>query len=109
MAFRRNARGELVSDRRFNTTSILSTYLGPDAVGPDQIAWNIDDPNKLRLELPGAMAVSALAVAVSSGQKTQASAAIYKWAAVALQQLEHDAVLPLNHASSQIVLQEAPT
>lgn len=49
----RNGRGELVPDRRFNTSSILATYLGRDAVGPDRITWDIDNPNKLRLELPG--------------------------------------------------------
>ena len=49
----RNGREELVSDRRFNTAAILATYLGPDAIGPERIAWNVDDPNKLKLQLGG--------------------------------------------------------
>ena len=53
VSFIRNAAGELVSDRRFNTSSILATYLGPDAVGADRIAWDVDNPNRLKLSLPG--------------------------------------------------------
>ena len=53
MGFIRNAAGDLVSDRRFNTSSILATYLGPEAVGPDRIAWDVDNPNRLKLSLPG--------------------------------------------------------
>ena len=53
VSFIRNAAGELVSDRRFNTSSILATYLGPDAVGPERIAWDVDNPNRLKLALPG--------------------------------------------------------
>ena len=55
VGFIRNAAGDLVSDRRFNTSSILATYLGPEAVGPDRIAWDVDNPNRLKLSLPGVL------------------------------------------------------
>ncbi|PRW33134.1 hypothetical protein C2E21_7942 [Chlorella sorokiniana] len=59
VAFLRNARGEVVPDRAFNTASLMNTYLGmPAAEVRRRIAWNENDPNLLEMGLPGGMQVS---------------------------------------------------
>ncbi len=54
VSFIRNKRGEVITDRRFNTASLLEVYMGRDAAGPDAVAWSPDDPNILTMSLPGA-------------------------------------------------------
>ncbi|KAI7839807.1 hypothetical protein COHA_006605 [Chlorella ohadii] len=59
VAFLRNARGEVVPDRAFNTASLMNTYLGmPAADVRRRIEWNENDPNLLQMGLPGGMQVS---------------------------------------------------
>lgn len=48
----RNNRGQVVIDRRFNTSQLVSLYLDKP-VPEDVITWNPDNPNQLRLALPG--------------------------------------------------------
>jgi hypothetical protein len=53
VSFRANSRGEVVPDRRFNTASLLSMYLGSTRVELQQgIQWNLNNPNELTLKLP---------------------------------------------------------
>ena len=48
-----NQRGNVITDRRFNTASLMAVYLGKDAVAAKSIDWNPDDPNVLSMNLPG--------------------------------------------------------
>lgn len=58
-AFIRNSRDQVVMDRRFNTASLMHTYLGMDAADVAQrIAWDVDDPNLLEMRLPNRVQVS---------------------------------------------------
>ena len=47
-----NNRGQVVIDRRFNTSQLVSLYLDKP-VPEDVITWNPDNPNQLRMALPG--------------------------------------------------------
>lgn len=59
VGFIRNARGEVVPDRRFNTASLMQTYLGrPVSEVSQRILWNPDDPNLLQMNLPGGLEVT---------------------------------------------------
>jgi len=53
VSFMHNSRGQVVIDRRFNTSQLVSLYLDKP-VPEDVIAWNPDNPNQLRMALPGA-------------------------------------------------------
>ena len=52
VSFMHNSRGQVVIDRRFNTSQLVSLYLDK-AVPEDNITWNPDNPNQLRMALPG--------------------------------------------------------
>ena len=52
VSFMRNNRGQVIIDRRFNTSQLVSLYLDKP-VPEDVIAWNPDNPNQLRMALPG--------------------------------------------------------
>lgn len=52
VSFMRNNRGQVVIDRRFNTSQLVSLYLDKP-VPEDVITWNPDNPNQLRMALPG--------------------------------------------------------
>lgn len=52
VSFMRNNRGQIVIDRRFNTSQLVSLYLDKP-VPEDIITWNPDNPNQLRMALPG--------------------------------------------------------
>lgn len=53
VSFVRNSRDQVVYDRRFNTASLLHTYIGQDASDLAQcITWDINDPNILDVSLP---------------------------------------------------------
>ena len=56
VSFMRNQRGQVITDRRFNTASLMSIYLGKDAVSSHRMQWNPDDPNTLVMNLPGGAA-----------------------------------------------------
>jgi hypothetical protein len=54
-AWMRNARGEVVPDRRYNTASLLAAYM-PGTSAAELAAgvdWDVDDPNRLELRVPG--------------------------------------------------------
>ena len=51
-AFRRNKGGKVIIDRAFNTAKLISMY-NPDAISGDRISWNPEDPNLLKIFLPG--------------------------------------------------------
>ena len=51
-AFRRNKGGKVIIDRAFNTAKLIAMY-NPDAGLLDHISWNPDDPNLLKIFLPG--------------------------------------------------------
>ena len=53
VSFIRNARGRIITDRRFNTASLMAIYLGKDAITSRAMTWNPDDPNTLEMNLPG--------------------------------------------------------
>lgn len=58
VAFLRNARGEVVPDRRFNTASLMQAYTGSAAAEvAARIAWDPSDPNTLQMALPGGLQV----------------------------------------------------
>jgi hypothetical protein len=58
-AFVRNPRGQVVADRRFNTASLLGFYLGMETEKlASRIRWNIGDPNRLDMSLPGGLQVT---------------------------------------------------
>lgn len=52
VSFMRNNRGQVIIDRRFNTSQLVSLYLDRP-VPEDVITWNPDNPNQLRMALPG--------------------------------------------------------
>lgn len=53
VAFMRNSRDQIVIDRRFNTAQLMGMYLDRP-VPEDDITWNPDNPNQLRMNIPGA-------------------------------------------------------
>lgn len=57
VSFMHNSRGQVVIDRRFNTSQLVSLYLDK-AVPEDNITWNPDNPNQLRMALPGSMTIN---------------------------------------------------
>jgi hypothetical protein len=58
-AFVRNARGQVVTDRRFNTAALMATYLGLEAGAVAAgIRWDLDDPNLLQMGLPGGLSIT---------------------------------------------------
>lgn len=58
-AFARNPRGQVIADRRFNTASLMATYLGLDADNvASRIRWDAGDPNRLDMSLPGGLRVT---------------------------------------------------
>ncbi|KAL3140611.1 hypothetical protein ABBQ32_005181 [Trebouxia sp. C0010 RCD-2024] len=57
VSFMRNNRGQVVIDRRFNTSQLVSLYLDKP-VPEDVITWNPDNPNQLRMALPGSMTIN---------------------------------------------------
>ena len=52
VSFMRNNRGQVIIDRRFNTSQLVGLYLDKP-VPEDVITWNPDKPNQLRMALPG--------------------------------------------------------
>lgn len=58
--FIQNGRGQVVLDRRFNTVEMLKLYYADAKDLSQRIQWNINDPNGLRLSLPGGMSISTL-------------------------------------------------
>lgn len=60
VSFMHNSRGQVVIDRRFNTSQLVSLYLDKP-VPEDVITWNPDNPNQLRMALPGANATCVVA------------------------------------------------
>jgi hypothetical protein len=52
LSFIRNPNGRIVLDRRFNTAAMLSTYYGGLDSILQSVAWDIQDPNELTLQLP---------------------------------------------------------
>lgn len=58
VSFMRNDRGHVITDRRFNTASLMAIYLGKDAVASDSMNWNPNDPNTLSMNLPGVLDVA---------------------------------------------------
>lgn len=52
VAFMRNSRDQIVIDRRFNTAQLMGMYLDRP-VPEDNITWNPDNPNQLRMNIPG--------------------------------------------------------
>ena len=53
VSFIRNSSGRVVTDRKFNTASLMALYLGKDAIPARSIKWNPQDPNTLVMNLPG--------------------------------------------------------
>ena len=49
--FVKNKRGRVVADRAANTKALTEAYLGPRE--DIAYAWDIDDPNVVRMALPG--------------------------------------------------------
>ena len=48
----------MVPDRRFNTASLMQTYLGAGLEDTQQrIEWQLNDPNLLQMALPGGLQV----------------------------------------------------
>ena len=58
VSFIRNQKGRIITDRRFNTASLMSIYLGKDAVAAKNMDWNPDVPNTLVMDLPGVCVLS---------------------------------------------------
>ncbi|KAG7672334.1 hypothetical protein Ndes2526B_g09161 [Nannochloris sp. 'desiccata'] len=59
VSFIRNPRGQVVTDRRYNTASLMHTYLGLEqAAVENRITWNVADPNRLDMSLPGGLNVT---------------------------------------------------
>jgi hypothetical protein len=59
VSFIRNPRGQVVTDRRYNTASLMHTYLGLEqAAVENRISWNVADPNRLDISLPGGINVT---------------------------------------------------
>jgi hypothetical protein len=59
VSFIRNPRGQVVTDRRYNTASLMHTYLGLEqAAVENRIKWNVADPNRLDMALPGGLNVT---------------------------------------------------
>ena len=52
VSFMHNSRGQVVIDRRFNTSQLVGMYLNKP-VPEDNIVWNPDNPNQLRMLVPG--------------------------------------------------------
>lgn len=52
VSFIRNNRGQVIIDRRFNTSQLVGLYLDRP-VPEDVITWNPDNPNQLKMALPG--------------------------------------------------------
>lgn len=57
VSFMRNSRGQVVIDRRFNTSQLVGMYLNKP-VPEDNIVWNPDNPNQLRMLVPGSMTIN---------------------------------------------------
>ncbi|KAA6425870.1 MAG: hypothetical protein FRX49_04245 [Trebouxia sp. A1-2] len=57
VSFMHNNRGQVITDRRFNTSQLVSLYLDKP-VPEDVITWNPDNPNQLRMALPGSMTIN---------------------------------------------------
>ncbi|KAK9796302.1 hypothetical protein WJX73_009432 [Symbiochloris irregularis] len=53
VSFIRNQQGLVITDRRFNTASLMALYLGKDAISVNRVDWNPNDPNLLNIRLPG--------------------------------------------------------
>ncbi|KAG2439703.1 hypothetical protein HYH02_010582 [Chlamydomonas schloesseri] len=53
VSFTRNGAGRVVYDRAFNTAAMLSMYYDKTLSFKERIAWSIDDPNVLTLQMPG--------------------------------------------------------
>eukprot|EP00803_Ostreobium_quekettii_P007750 evm.model.scf_1668.5 EVM.evm.TU.scf_1668.5 scf_1668:27419-33693(-) len=51
--FVENSRNEVITDRRYNTASLMEMYYGTEIDFVNRINWNPDDPNVLKLSLPG--------------------------------------------------------
>ena len=48
----RNSRGQIIIDRRFNTAQLMGMYMD-QPLSEDTITWNPDNPNQLRMSIPG--------------------------------------------------------
>lgn len=51
--FFRGSSGKVILDRQFNTSSLLEMYNGPGRGMRDSINWDPNDPNILKVSLPG--------------------------------------------------------
>lgn len=60
MKFIQNSSGQVILDRRFNTGAMLQPYYPSDVDWTQRIRWNPDDPNSLRLSLPGGTSIASL-------------------------------------------------
>ncbi|CAK0786139.1 hypothetical protein CVIRNUC_009352 [Coccomyxa viridis] len=58
VAFIRNGQGRVITDRRYNTLSLLDYYLGHGKMSNSDIAWSAADPNLLSMTLPGGLDVT---------------------------------------------------
>uniref|UniRef100_A0A061QUK1 DUF6816 domain-containing protein n=2 Tax=Tetraselmis sp. GSL018 TaxID=582737 RepID=A0A061QUK1_9CHLO len=55
--FTSNHEGKVVLDRSFNTDELLKLYLGNGTDYSGRIKWDIDDPNDMRVSLPGGTSI----------------------------------------------------
>lgn len=58
--FSENARGQVVLDRKYNTAEMLGMYMKDHELLENRIKWNVDDPNGLRVSVPGGMSIFSL-------------------------------------------------
>jgi len=48
-----NSDGKVVFDRKYNTVALLKFYMGDSMSLDDRISWDINNPNDIRISLPG--------------------------------------------------------
>jgi len=56
-SFTRNGAGKVVMDRKFNTLELLELYMGEGTNMEDRITWDINNPNDMRISLPGGTSI----------------------------------------------------
>jgi len=52
-SFVSNADGKVVFDRKYNTAALLRFYMGDAVRFEDRITWDINNPNDIKISLPG--------------------------------------------------------
>lgn len=55
--FFRTSNNKLITDRRYNTASLVEMYYGSDSPIGDTIEWNSGDPNILKMRLPNGTSI----------------------------------------------------